>query len=200
MADVVPEVEIDRWQAIKEHYAEGMTFAAMVPLLRDAGLLDCQKGHRQRRGKNGTTVCATCENTATQTWLRGLARLGEVEANALEVRGAWIEDHEFIIRTCRERCIQRVRITTTRSEMVARTVTVDGVETVSEVPSTITTVREEVRINQGLLRLLSETRDKITRMTGIDLDDPEAMEKVPRGKVNVNRSGPAAGSGERPVN
>lgn len=186
--------ELDRWHAVKIFYAEGMTFAAMVPLLHEAGLLDCQKSHRQRRGRGGEMICATCEDTTGQTWRRGLARLGEEEANAFEVRGAWIEDHEFIIRTCRERCIQHVKITTTRTEQVTRTETIDGATITKEVPSTITTVREEVRINQGLLRLLSETRDKITRMTGIDVDDPESMEKVPRGKVHVNRAGTGNGA------
>jgi hypothetical protein len=186
MAEQVEASELDRWAVMKVLFAEGKSFPDMLPVLSDLGLIECKKEHRQRKGRDGATVCATCEMTISQGWRRGLSRLSETEAIASEVLGAWIEAHEFIARTCRERTIQTVKITTTRTENV------DGKAVVS------VTVREETRVNQGLLRLLSETQDKIARATGVDLDDPEALAPVPRSKVRVTRAtgvGPGRGDG-----
>jgi hypothetical protein len=179
----------DRWQVMRVLFAEGKTFAEMLPVLGEHGLLECLKTHRKRRGRNGEEVCATCEDTIGRDWRRGLARLSETEAVANEVMGAWIEAHLFIAKTCRERTIQSVKITTTRTESI------DGKDVAT------VTVREETRVNQGLLRLLSETQDKILRATGVDIDDPDALAHVPRSKVRVNRStGTGAGRGDGAVN
>jgi hypothetical protein len=178
--------ELDRWEVIKVLYAEGKSFPEMLPVLADLGLLTCGNSHRKRKGRDGEEVCATCEKAIWMQWRRGLARLSETEAVANEVLGGWIEAHLFIAKTCRERTIQAVKVTTKRTESI------DGKDV-----ATIT-VREETRVNTGLLRLLSETQDKILRATGVDIDDPDALDKVPRSKVRVNRStavGPGRGDG-----
>lgn len=189
MALAIEDSEMDRWDVIKVLYAEGKSFPEMLPVLVELGQIECKNEHRKRKGRDGATVCATCEMTVSQEWRRGLARLSETEAIASEVMGGWIEAHLFIAKTCRERTIQAVKITTTRTE------TIDGAAV-----STVT-VREETRVNHGLLRLLSDTQDKILRATGVDIDDPDALATVPRSKVRVTRStGAGTGRGDGAVN
>jgi hypothetical protein len=56
------------------------------------------------RRDNGETVCVTCETNLGNYWRHGLARLAESYAamGVDEVKGAWFEDHEFILAVCRE--------------------------------------------------------------------------------------------------
>lgn len=164
--------------------AEGLPWYEISAILIEEGLLECHTDHRSRTlgaKAGGGQVCETCDNTARQQWKRYLPRLSEDEADVMEVRWEWIEAHRFIAKTCRARYIQTARITTTKTELIA------GKEVETK------TVREEVRINTDLLRLLSATEDKIARFAGVDIDDPESVDPVPRGKVNVNRA--TAGNG-----
>jgi hypothetical protein len=163
MATETEHSERDRWQVMKVMRAEGKEFAEMVPALIDLGLLECRTGHRTRVTGKGATVCATCEGTISQDWRRGLARLTEQEADALAVKGAWIEAHEFIRDTCRKKAVTLARKTVTRTEGEAK----------------ITTVTEWWQINNGLLRLMADVSDKLARVAGVTVDAVAPQPVVP---------------------
>lgn len=178
MPDDVTAVELSRWQVMRALRAERYSFPAMIPVLLTHGLLECQDDHRMRvRRDNGESVCVTCENTLLVYWRRGLARLAETYAamDVSEVKGAWFEDHEFILATCRENTIAKRVVTTTHT--VETVQFVDGKEVPSRTSNT--TTREEWRVNTPLLRLIGDVRDKMARIGGMNVDRPVTGDKAP---------------------
>ncbi len=157
----------------------------MIPVLIELGLLECSDDHRVRvRRDNGETVCVTCETNLGNYWRRGLARLAESYAamDVAEAKGAWFEDHEFIMAICREKAIRKAGNTTTRTN--ERVEVIDGKEVAMR--NTVTTVRDEWIVDGGLLRLLGDVRDKMTRMAGLDVTDPTIGEKRPNPELHVH--------------
>lgn len=182
MSDQPTGVELNRWQVMKVLRGEGYSFPAMIPVLTGLGMVDCQDDHRTRiRRDNGETVCVTCENTLLQAWRRGLVRLAEHMPDVNEAKGAWIEDHQFIVDVCVKRHVQNVKITTTR--ISTHVETVEGKDI--PVTTTVTTIREHTQTNQSLLRLLADVRDKMARVAGMNVDRPVTGEKAPDVELNV---------------
>jgi hypothetical protein len=192
MAPRTNVTDADRFAVMKVMYGEGIAFVDMIPVLIALGLLECQDGHRSRPGRElGTTVCEGCENNLNQYWRRSLARMGAEELDRDEVKGAWLHDHVLIAEECIRRRVQHVVTETTHTALDA-----DGKEVVT------TTVKRETKINIGAMRLLSEVRTKIARLSGLDVEDLDVVDaETQRSKVNVRRHGDSGnGSGERPVN
>lgn len=195
MAVTIETSESDRWHVLKVMHAEGMTFPEMLPVLFEHGLLVCQKDHRKRKGRDGATVCATCENTITVEWKRGLARLTETEADLLAVKGAWMDAHEFIDATCRRNIRVKRQATVTRTTEVVQMV--EGKEVVTR--NTVTTTSEEWRINVGLLKLLAEVRDKMARVGGMNVDRPAVGGTAPDIELHLHEiDGDSTGSADAP--
>lgn len=185
--------DADRWQVLRVLFAEGRSFPEMLPVLYEHGLLVCQNGHRKRKGRDGDEICATCEDTIGQQWRRGLVKLSEDQAEALEVRGAWIEAHEFIAATCRRRYLRKVHHTTTRTTRFTRDVA--GVPTLIEETTTTTSVSEHVDVR--LLRLLAQVRDKLARLAGMNVDKQAKRGKTPKLVLNVHEITSDGGTDER---
>lgn len=207
MSELLPGVELDRWRALKVLKGEGLRWGEIATRLQKLGLLscpNCSDPAYQRRNLRGETTCTTCETKIAHEWKRNLAKLSEDEADILEVKWAWLEAHEFIARTCRERHVQKVHVRTIRRTWIEpvdgatwnvsintpegpREATVKATDVVNSAKVVTETVREEMRIYPELLRLLSETRDKINRARGVDMEDPETLTPVDRKKTRVNR-------------
>ena len=202
--DFQTETEGERWKRMKMLRAEGHNFTAMVPVLVSEGLLDCQTDHRQRKRRAGA-VCATCENTIFAFWKRHIGRLTEDERDMMEERWRWREAHEWAAKLAREKSLQNVVVRTIRRTWIepgddsAWTVTIitpDGPREAIVRSRDVTgcakivteTERHEMRIYPELIRVAMEAVDKLAKMAGIDLDDPDAAEKTPRGKVSVERA------------
>lgn len=166
MPEQIQDLELDRWTVMRVLRAERYSFPAMIPILAALGLVACQDDHRFRiRRDNGETVCVTCENTLLVSWRRGLVRLGEQTIDPHEARGAWFEDHGLIVQLCLENAVGPATSTTTRTTETVEVV--DGREV--KTTNTVRNVREFRVINAGLLRLLSDVRDKMARVTGFNV-------------------------------
>lgn len=166
MTEPLAELDLDRWTVMRVLRAERYSFPAMIPVMIEMGLLECQDDHRFRvRRDNSETVCVTCENTLLVYWRRGLAKLGEKTIDPTEAKGAWFEDHEFIMQMCRENAVGPAKRTTTRTTEVVEIV--DGKEV--KTTNTVRNVAEFRVINPALLRLLSDVRDKMARVAGFNV-------------------------------
>lgn len=169
MADTWEEVERLRFEQMKIFRVQKLSFADMVPRLRALELLSCQNCEngtpRIRTTKSGKEVCRTCENTISVFWKRNVTRLSEDELDLLDARWEWLAGKKHIQRICLARHVQKVIITTTRSETVADA---DGKPTTQD----IVTTREETRIYPELLRLYDQIGDSIARASGINTEDP----------------------------
>jgi hypothetical protein len=174
-------IELTRAQVMTALKSERMTFAEMIPILAGMGLLTCKETHHMRSSW-GNLICESCENILNVTWSRHMRRLGARELDADEVRGAWIYAHGFIENVCMQRYLQDAVIETTRTDFVHGQ-DASGKPTVTEVVTK--TVRRETRINFAALKLLSEVRDKMARMAGFDVSDPDPAGPTPRKKMNV---------------
>lgn len=202
-----------RFQRIKQLRYEGLTFAKMLPTLIKEGYLPLHAEHENKppRAKGGRTakrnaeVCASCEHAIGEQWRRNHARLRDDEPDVDEQRWKWFADQEWIIATARADYRQRVVITTTKRKQVEpipgsmwtvrvklengeveqRLYPAESIEGIAEIVET--TERVEHRIYPQLLELMSEVRDKVARVAGVDVDevgDPDAEKgesTAPRG-------------------
>lgn len=195
MAEQIEIREQLRWRHMKALRYEGFDFVDMVKPLQALGLLECRNCEAgtpiTRTTATGDEICTTCEDTITQFWRRNLRRLATEEAEVLEVKGGWIEAHLYIAQTCRKNAVITAEVITERTENVERVETVNGQEVKTVVPVTVRTVRRERRVNLAAVRLLSEVHDKMAKMAGFDLADPDFDQPVPRKKLNVRREEPA---------
>lgn len=163
--------------------AERFSFSAMIPVLVSLGLLECSKEHRFRvRIETADSVCVTCETNLGNYWRRGLVKLGEKTIDPTEVRGAWFEDHEFIMQMCRENAVGPAKRTTTRTTETIEVVEGKEVKTVN----TVKNVAEFRVINHGLLRLLSDVRDKMARVGGFNVERVGNAEPTPIPELHIH--------------
>lgn len=185
-------IDLDRLDVIGILHERGKSFTEMVPTIQGLGLLTCQESHHKRPLLDGTPVCTTCANTLLVQWRRYLAKLGDSDIDVDETKGAWLHAHAEVYRICRQRCVQEIAVETTRTEYVTTPADAAAGTPATTAEVVTRTVRKETRVNTSLLRLSLEVRDKMLRMAGVDLDDPDVLEPVPRGKVHVNRARGAA--------
>lgn len=177
------DLELDRFTVMRVLRAERFSFPAMIPVLVELGLLECHDDHRFRvRRDNGESVCISCENNLAVFWKRGLARLGEKAIDPKEAKGAWFEDHEFIMQMCRENAIGPAKRTTTRTTETVEIVEGKEVKTTN----TVRNVTEFRVINHGLLRLLSDVRDKMARVGGFNVATTGNVETTPSIEMHIH--------------
>jgi len=183
-----PEValDLDRGEAMIVLYAQGYSFADMVGPLTALRLLACQEQHR-KRPQGDHLVCATCENTLLVAWRRRMKALGATKEDLAEVKGMWFTAHNAVEQICAKRYLQEVVTETTRTE------TIDGK------PVVTTTVKTETHIHVGLLRLWVDVRDKIARMSGLNVKNPASLRPIQRRLIRVFER-EADGSADEPAN
>lgn len=181
-SEMTEELDLDRWQVIRALRRERFSFPSMIPVLTTLGLLECQETHRRRTLADGDEVCVTCENTLYVIWRRGLAKLGAAPIDRDAAKGEWIEDHELIAELCRTRAITKAKVTTTRTTEYIQLI--EGKEVTTR--DAVTTVRESVEIHPSLLRLLADVRDKMARLSGINVTVPGIGEPTPAPELHFH--------------
>jgi hypothetical protein len=182
--DTRTELEQQRLDAMKELYVTGHRFSEMVNPLKAAGLIGCQNcddPKRQRRNINGEIICRTCANTIAVFWERNEHELKVTEKDLERVKWEWSGVQRFVMRACHRHYLREIVTSTTKTEIVRVENPKDG-EPI-ERPVVTTTERREWRIDRGLLQLMSTVADKIAKVNGMDLDEPEGDGIPPGGKV-----------------
>jgi hypothetical protein len=181
MADAPAARETERWRALKILRAAEMPWSEIVNSLTESGLLDCRNHSETRTTPGGLTFCTTCEDTVTQFWRRNAHKLREDEVDVLEARWSWERGQEYVARMCREHVVRDVEIVTDKTEMVMVKTESGAVEK----PVTTRTVRRERQIDRGLLQLLSTVYDKMARLRGVDVDNPDPAGPTQRKLMHV---------------
>lgn len=161
--------EAERFYAIKVYRAAEYSWPEIIQFLIDDGLIECKNHRRFRPSKGAAEVCMTCEMTVTQFWRRNLQNLSDEEVSLLEVRWQFTEALEWSARMCRDharRDIEDITEVTTIGE--------DGK------PVTVRTIHRETKIDRGLLRLYAHLRERIAKVSGLDIEDPDPLAKTQR--------------------